>query len=148
MAQPFHERSIGSQLAVLATMMAAMGIPAGGIGLWAADAYIDQTYASDQDLKAVQENLNARVDQIAEVVGENTETVQATTKSVDSLTLVVLDIQIERLQGDIAELESEKRAQGAGWVESEERALRNAQQRLSDFKAQRDLLFARIITPT
>jgi hypothetical protein len=146
-ATPFHERSHLGQLLVLAGMLAAAGIPVGGTILWAADVRIDEKYATDEDLKAVQENLYIQIDGLADKVERNTDASTKTARSVDALTLSILDIQIADLEADIHQLEREKRQQGAAWVESEERALREAQRRLDDLQAQRAILFQRVISP-
>ena len=147
-ALKFHERSHLGQLAILVGMLAGTGIPIGGTLLWAADVRINEKYATDEDLKAVQENLNIQIEALAETVESNTEASSHTARSVDALTLSILDIQIAQLEAQIHQLEVEKRSQGATWVESEERALRESQRRLTDLQAQRAILFQRVISPT
>lgn len=117
----------------------------GGIALKASDQVIDDKYATDDDLRAVQETLTAQVTALAATVQTNTTTNKATTKSVDGLTLVVLDLQRKEIAAEIFRLEAEKREQGANWNQTEEKQLRDKQQALADLNTQRAALFARVI---
>ncbi len=139
------EKSAGVQLATIVTIV---GLVTGGMGslvLWAADAKIDEKYATDADLLAVQEVVQAQVETITTSVTENTTTVRATASSVDGLTLVVLGLQVDDLESEIVALEAEKRSEGAGWNERDENDLRNKQRALDDLMAQRQILLQRIL---
>ena len=143
----FSEHSGGIQLAQILGIMTFLFGVGGSFMLWAADMKIDEKYATDEDLLAVQETVTAQVTIITTSVEENTKTVQATASSVDGLVLVVLDIQISDLEEEIAALEREKREEAAAWNERDERNLRDRQKKLADLGVQRDALFARLITP-
>ncbi len=143
----FSEHSGGIQIAQLLTVMTFILGVGGSFMLWAADAKIDEKYATDADLLAVQETVTAQVTIITTSVEENTRTVRATANSVDGLVLVVLDIQISDLEDEITALETDKRKEAAGWNERDERNLRDRQKNLADLDVQRDALFSRLINP-
>ncbi len=143
----FSEHSGGIQLAQILGIMTLFFGVGGSFMLWAADQAIDDKYATDADLLAVQETVTAQVSQITTIVEENTRTVKATSNSVDGLVLVVLDIQISDLEDHITALELDKRNEAAAWNERDERNLRDRQKNLSDLDVQRDALFARLINP-
>lgn len=141
----FSEHSAGIQLTqIIGVMTFLLGV-GGSFMLWAADAKIDEKYATDADLLAVQEVVQAQVETITTSVTENTTTVRATASSVDGLTLVVLGLQIEDLEGEIVNLEAEKRQEAAAWSERDESDLRSKQRALSDLGAQRQILMQRIL---
>ncbi len=143
----FSEHSGGIQLAQLLGLMTLLFGAGGSFMLWAADAKIDEKYATDADLLAIQETVTAQVSTITTTVEANTATVKATANSVDGLVLVVLDIQITDLEDEIAALEADKRKDSAAWNERDERNLRDRQKKLSDLDVQRQTLFARLINP-
>ena len=141
----FSEHSAGIQLTqILGIMTFLLGV-GGSFMLWAADAKIDEKYATDADLLAVQEVVQAQVETITTSVTENTTTVRATASSVDGLTLVVLGLQVDDLESDIVNLEAEKREEGAAWNERDENDLRSKQRALDDLMAQRQILLQRIL---
>ena len=142
----FSEHSGGIQLAQILGIMTFLFGAGGSFMLWAADSKIDEKYATDADVLAVQETVEAQVTVITETVQENTTTVKATANSVDGLTLVVLGLQISDLEAEIAALEREKRDQGAGWNERDERNLRDRQRALEDFERQRGILLDRMLS--
>lgn len=144
----FSEHSGGIQLAQILGIMTLFFGVGGSFMLWAADQAIDDKYATDADLLAVQETVTAQVSQITTTVEENTRTVKATAHSVDGLVLVVLDIQISDLEDQITALELDKRKEAAAWNERDERNLRDRQKNLSDLDIQRDALFARLLDPS
>ena len=141
----FSEHSGGIQLAQILGIMTFLFGAGGSFMLWAADAKIDEKYATDEDVLAVQNAVEAQVTIIQETVTENTTTVRATANSVDGLTLVVLGLQISDLESEIIDLEAEKRAQAAGWNERDERRLRDHQRALEDFERQRSVLLNRLL---
>lgn len=141
----FSEHSAGIQLTQILGVMTFMLGVGGSFMLWAADAKIDEKYATDADLLAVQEVVQAQVETITTSVTENTTTVRATANSVDGLTLVVLGLQLGKLEEEVIALEAEKRAEGAGWNERDENSLRSRQRALSDLAAQRAVLMQRIL---
>ncbi len=143
----FSEHSGGIQIAQLLAVMTFVFGVGGSFIIWAADAKIDEKYATDADLLAVQETVTAQVEIITRSVEENTTTVRATASSVDGLVLVVLDIQISDLEDQINGLEADKRSDGAAWNERDERNLRDRQKNLADLGLQRQTLFARLINP-
>lgn len=141
----FSEHSAGIQLTQILGVMTFMLGVGGSFMLWAADAKIDEKYATDADLLAVQETVSAQVERITTSVTENTTTVRATASSVDGLTMVVLGLQISDLEGDIVNLEAVKRREAAAWNERDESDLRAKQRALSDLGAQRQILLQRIL---
>ena len=138
------EHGAGAQIGIILAIMTFLFGVGGSFVLWAADAKIDQKYATDADLLAVQLEVVAEVEKITTTVTENTTTVRATANSVDGLTLVVLGLQMSDLEGEIAALEADKRNQGAGWNERDERNLRDRQRALSDLELQRTALLNRL----
>lgn len=145
MLTKFNERSAIGQLAALAGIITALGIPIGGALLWAGDTIVDQKYATDADLASVQQVMTEQILDLKGAVETNTGAMAATGKSVDGLTLVVLDLQIDKIEAAIRADEREKRGQGAGWSEREEDTLRDKQKALADLTMQRGILFARVI---
>lgn len=141
----FSEHSGGIQLAqILGVMTLFFGV-GGSFMLWAADQAIDDKYATDADLLAVQQTTEKAVFEIKTAVEANTATVASTARSVDGLVLSILDVQIADAEDEIAALEADKRAEAAAWNERDERNLRDRQKGLSDLTVQRDALFARLI---
>ena len=141
----FSEASTISQLSQILGLVAVM-FTLFGAAFWAlADDQIDKKYATDEDLQAVQETVEAQVTVITETVQENTTTVRATATSVDGLTLVVLGLQITDLEEEISQLEREKREEGAAWNERDERNLRDRQRSLEDLERQRGILLNRLL---
>lgn len=141
----FSEQTSGAQWGTIATII---GLLFGGAGaaVWAAgDLIIDQKYATDADVKAVQEQVVQQVQQIKDTVELNTRTVQATSHSVDGLTLVVLDLRIRELQDVEFDMESEKTNAGSNWTTDDNRELLQLKKSLSDLNVQRDRLFQRIL---
>ena len=145
MMAKFSEASTVSQisqiLGLVAVMMTIFG--AGFIAL--ADQQIDKKYATDEDLLAVQQTVETQVETITKTVTENTRVVRATSNSIDGLALVVLGLQLSDLEAEISALEADKRAQGAGWNERDERNLRDRQRALSDLELQRTTLLERLV---
>lgn len=138
------EHGAGAQIGIILGIMTFFFGVGGSFMLWAADAAIDDKYATDEDLLAVQLEVVAEVEKITTTVTENTTTVRATANSVDGLTLVVLGLQMSDLEGEIAALEADKRAQGAGWNERDERNLRDRQRALGELELQRTALLNRL----
>ncbi len=141
----FSDHSAGIQITQILGVMTFMLGVGGSFMLWAADAKIDEKYATDADLLAVQETVSAQVERITTSVTENTTTVRATASSVDGLTLVVLGLQISDLESAIVNLEAEKRREAAAWNERDENDLRAKQRALNDLGAQRQILMQRIL---
>lgn len=141
----FSEHSGGIQLAQILGIMTFLFGAGGSFMLWAADAKIDEKYATDEDLLAVQQTTTAQVEIITKSIQENTTTVRATASSVDGLTMVVLGLQLTDLEGEISALEREKRDQGAAWNERDERNLRDRQRSLEDLERQRSIILDRIL---
>lgn len=139
------EHGAGAQIGIILGIMTFIFGVGGSFMLWAADAKIDEKYATDADLLAVQETTSAQVEVITRTVQENTTTVKATASSVDGLTLVVLGLQLTDLESEIAALEREKRNQGAGWNERDERNLRDRQRSLEDLERQRSIIMDRVL---
>lgn len=147
MKQPkgLQDRGLFAQLSIISGLIVAIGTPMWGAVIWASDQAIDDKYATDKDLAGVQESIGNHVNTIDKAVTANTETVEATAKSVDSLALVVLDLQRKELADEIYLLEQEKREQGANWNQNEEAELRDKQQALADLNTQRSALFNRVM---
>lgn len=141
----FTEHGAGKQLGILAAMMGIIGTPVGGLILYAADAKLDEKYATDSDVLAVQQTVETQVTSIKTTVELNTKTVRATAASVDGLTLIVMDLQIDKVEGEIRNLERDKRQDGAAWNERDEDSLRDKQKALNDLNLQRGILFQRLI---
>jgi len=141
----FSEHSGGIQLAQILGVMGFIFGVGGSFMIWAADAKIDEKYATDADLLAVQQTTSAQVTVLTTTVQENTTTVKATASSVDGLTLVVLGLQMTDLESEVSALEKEKRDQGAGWNERDERNLRDRQRSLSDLERQRGIILDRLL---
>ncbi len=141
----FTDQSAGRQWGIIVTII---GVVFGGLGaaVWSAgDTVIDLKYATDEDVKAVQETVVQQFEAIQATVQANTKTVAATSSSVDGLTLVVLDLRIRDLEDDLIDLESEKLNAGDNWTARDERTMRDRDKALADLKVQRDRLFTRIL---
>ena len=145
MMAKFTELSQGIQWSSLAGIVAFLTGAFGSIMLWAADSKIDEKYATDEDLKMVQEQVVAQVEVITRTVQQNTRTVQATASSVDGLTLVVLDLRIRDLDEELVKLERSKRNSPNDWGERDELNLRDREKAVADLKIQRDRIFTRIL---
>ena len=141
----FSEQRATVQWSTLAGIIAFITGSFGAIALWAADKKIDEKFATDEDVKAVQEQVVSQVELITKTVETNTKTVQATASSVDGLTLVVLDLRIRDLDEELIRLERAKEREPGAWSERDERNLRDREKALADLKLQRDTLFTRII---
>ena len=144
-AQKFTDQTAGKQWSAIIGIIA---VVFGGFGaaVWSAgDTVIDLKYATDEDVKAVQETVVQQFTAIQQTVQANTKTVQATSSSVDGLTLVVLDLRIRDLEDDLIDLEAEKINSGANWTARNERTMRDRDKALADLKVQRDRLFTRIL---
>ena len=141
----FSEHSGGIQVAQIIGIMTLFFGVGGSFMLWAADQAIDDKYATDEDLLAVQQTTETAVFEIKTAVEANTATVASTARSVDGLVLSILDVQIADAEDEIAALEADKRAEAAAWNERDERNLRDRQKGLADLTVQRDALFARLI---
>jgi len=141
----FSEHSGGIQIAQILGIMTFLFGAGGSFMLWAADQKIDEKYATDEDLQAVQMTTSAQVEVITRTVEENTTTVKATASSVDGLTMVVLGLQISDLEEEVSLLEAEKRREGAGWNERDERNLRDRQRSLEDLERQRGIILDRML---
>ncbi len=142
----FTDQSAGKQWSAIIGIIA---VVFGGFGaaVWSAgDTVIDLKYATDADVKAVQETVVQQFEAIQTTVQANTKTVQATSSSVDGLTLVVLDLRIRDLEDDLIDLEADKVAAGSSWTARNERTMRDRDKALADLKVQRDLLFTRILS--
>jgi hypothetical protein len=146
MQKKFSEQSTGTQWGTIATIIALLF---GGFGaaIWAAgDNVIDQKYATDDDLRSVQEQFVQQFNAALATVEQNTATLKSTAASVDGLTLVVLDLRIRDLEGIKFDLESEKTNAGANWNSGDERELVGLRKSLSDLNTQRDRLFERVLS--
>ena len=141
----FSEASTVSQISQILGLVAVFMTLFGAALFALADQQIDQKYATDADLLAVQTTVQMQVETITTTVQENTKTVRATSNSVDGLALVVLGLQISDLDDDIIDLEAEKRADGAAWNERDERNLRDRQRALADLEIQRTMLLERLV---
>ncbi len=142
----FTDQSAGKQWSAIIGIIA---VVFGGFGaaVWSAgDTVIDLKYATDADVKAVQETVVQQFEAIQKTVQLNTKTVQATSSSVDGLTLVVLDLRIRDLEDDLIDLEADKALAGSAWTARNERGMRDRDKALADLKVQRDLLFTRILS--
>lgn len=145
MPKKFSEASFLSQLGQIFAVVGGF-MTLFGAALWAlADQQIDEKYATDEDLQAVQETVAAQVTRIEETVTENTTTVRATASSVEALALAVLGLQISDLEEEISQLEADKRREGAAWNERDERNLRDRQRALDDLNRQRSALLDRLV---
>lgn len=141
----FSEASTVSQLSQILGLVAVMFTLFGAAFYALADQQIDNKYATDEDLAAVQMQVVTQVETITTTVQENTKTVRATANSIDGLALVVLGLQVSDLEEEISLLESEKREEGAAWNERDERNLRDRQRALGDLELQRSTLLERLV---
>lgn len=141
----FSEASTVSQMSQLLGLVAVFMTIFGAAFIALADQQIDQKYATDEDLAAVQAQVVIQVETITKTVQENTKVVRATSNSVDGLALVVIGLQISDLEDTIINLEAEKRKEGAGWNERDERNLRDRQRALSSLEIQRTALLERLV---
>lgn len=140
----FSEASTVSQISQILGLVAVFMTLFGAALFALADQQIDEKYATDEDLQAVQVTVAAQVTRIEETVTTNTKTVQATATSVDALVLSVLGLQISDLEEEIVDLERQKRADAAGWNERDETHLRDRQRSLADLELQRNALLQRL----
>ena len=143
--QKFTDQSAGRQWTAIFLII---GVVFGGFGaaVWSAgDTIIDLKYATDADVKAVQELVVQQFNAIQTTVQANTKTVQATSSSVDGLTLVVLDLRIRDLEDDLIDLEAEKIRVGTSWTPRNERTIRDRDKALADLLIQRERLFTRLL---
>ena len=145
MTTKFSEASTVSQISQILGLVAVMFGLFGAAFYALADQTIDKKYATDEDVLAVQQSVEAQVTVITTSVEENTKVVRATANSVDGLALVVLGLQISDLEEEIVEFEREKREHAAGWNERDERNLRDRQRALADLEVQRGALMNRLI---
>ncbi len=145
MTKKISEQSGGQQLASILGIVALVVALFGSISLIAADAVIDDKYATDADLKAVQETVAAQVGRIEVAVNKNTTAVTATAGSVDGLTLVVMDLQIDKVEEELRAMDRDKRTAPSSWSERDEDQMRDKQKALADLNTQREILFARLI---
>ena len=141
----FSELSLLGQLATIGGMVSAIWAVVGSFAIWAADTKINEKYATDEDLANVQQRVEIEVTTITTTVETNTRTVARVAKSVDALTLSILDIGIKDTSDELYAMEKNKRSQGAAWNEREEATLRDRQQHLADLQAQRNLIFKRLL---
>ena len=145
MMAKFSEASTVSQMSQILGLVAVFMTLFGAAFFALADQQIDQKYATDADVLAVQQSVEAQVTVITTSVEENTKVVRATASSVDGLALVVIGLQISDLEEIIIDLEAEKREDGAGWNERDERTLRDRQRALSSLEIQRTALLERLV---
>lgn len=141
----FSEASTVSQMSQLLGLVAVFMTIFGAAFIALADQQIDQKYATDEDLAAVQAQVVIQVETITKTVQENTKVVRATSNSVDGLALVVIGLQVSDLEDTIINLEAEKRREAAAWNERDERNLRNRQRALSSLEIQRTALLERLV---
>ena len=139
--KPLQERTLFGQLSIMAGLISALGIPMWAFVAWASDKYIDEKYATDAEILLVQADVKA----VTKTVDNTNTALEQTVKSVDGLTLAVLDLQRKELADEIYILEQRKRAEGANWNQNEEAELRDKQQVLADLNTQRTALFKRVI---
>ena len=141
----FSDQSSGIQWSTIGAIIAVITGGLGAAVLWAADARINEKYATDEDVRAVQETTSQQFKSISETVQSNTKFVRQVGDSVDGLTLVVLDIQIEELDDELVDLEAEKANAGVNWSTRDEQDYRAKTVQLSRLRQQRDKLFDRIL---
>lgn len=141
----FSEASTVSQMSQLLGLVAVFMTIFGAAFIALADQQIDQKYATDEDLAAVQAQVVIQVETITKTVQENTKVVRATSNSVDGLALVVIGLQVSDLEDTIINLEAEKRKEAAAWNERDERNLRDRQRALSSLEIQRTALLERLV---
>ena len=141
----FTDQSAGRQWSAIFGIIAVV-FSGFGAAVWSAgDTIIDLKYATDADVKAVQELVVQQFNAIQTTVQANTKTVQATASSVDGLTLVVLDLRIRDLEDDLIDLEAEKIRVGTSWTPRNERTIRVRDKALADLLIQRERLFTRLL---
>ena len=136
----FTDQSSIAQLGSILVLITMVTTLFGTVVLLAADQIIDRKYASDADLKAVQEEFAHQVVGLADSVNENTKVSRETARSVHALTLTLVTIQIRDLEHTVRQLESEKVAQGVQWSTAAERTLRDMQRSVMDLGVQRKRL--------
>lgn len=136
----FSDLSVGRQFL---TILAFMGVSGSGIMtafLWAADHKINEKYATDADLRMVQQHMHQEMKSIKRVLEANTLSVTSLSSSVESLGLTVTDLQVSKVEADIAQL-----AAKVGLSSHERKYLKSLQNRLNNLRVQRDALFRRSI---
>jgi hypothetical protein len=136
----FTEQSTMGQFGVILGLIAMMTTLFGGVALLAADQAIDQKYATDSDVKAVQEQFAHQVGALSSSVNENTKVSREMSRSVHALTLTMVTIQIRDLEQTVRQLKSEKVAQGVQWSTAAERTLSDMQRTVMDLGVQRQRL--------
>jgi hypothetical protein len=112
-------------IGVIATFLAGGG---GSMIVWGAD----QRYAQKED-----------IDELAEIVEDNSEAQLATVSSVDVLLIQVLDIRVEELETEIRDLEDKDDAEGLS--SAEEGLLADTRRELADLRAERTATLQRIL---
>lgn len=137
----FSERTVWGQMGIIFSLCATMGVPAGLIVITAADAKIDSKYATDTDLETLQEQLSRQMASVQESVEENTGEVKVALASMDSLSMMVLDIQIATLEDTISRLDATR----SEWSRAEEQIYREKRRALEDSERQRQELYGRIL---
>lgn len=142
----FSEQGAGVQWSTIGAIIAVVTGGLGGAVLWAADARINEKYATDDDVRAIQQTTSNQVKRIEETVRSNTKFVRQVGDSVDGLTLVVLDIQIEELDDELVELEAEKENSAINWTTRDEQDYRAKILNIERLRQQRDKLFDRILS--
>lgn len=119
------ELSKPKEYAILGAIFVFLSGGGGTFAVWAAD----QRYAQKQD-----------IEDLKDVVDDNTEAQNATIASVDILLVQVLDIRVEELETEIRDLERKDELTTA-----EETLLANDRRALDDAKAERSATLARIL---
>lgn len=119
------ELSRPQEYAILGAIFVFLSGGGGTFAVWAAD----QRYAQKQD-----------IEDLKDVVEENSEAQDATVASVDILLVQILDIRIDELESEIRELEADDELTNA-----EEGLLAERRRELADSQAERNATLERIL---
>lgn len=138
--KPFKEKSSLTQISALLGIISLISVPL----LWMADQHLDSKFATDKDIERVQKTVASQLRQINNSVYENTQSVKQTIHSLDSISLIVLEIQITQTEEQTRELRQAKIRQANNWSKREERDLRDHEKTLRDLNTQRNVLFSRL----
>jgi hypothetical protein len=141
----FHEKTPKGQIATLLAMMSMLGLPAGSIIVLGAEAKLDTVYQTDAEATAVHTAIQTKVAELSDTVEANTAALGRTVKSVDALTLTVIELQIHKIEEEVVHLERSKQDHPASWTTRNERNLNDKRRSLGDLTRQRQSLFDRVV---
>lgn len=130
---------IGQFFSVLAMIGISGSVVLSGL-LWAADVRINQKYATDQDLANIKTTVNKKLGDLENAVRTNTDAIQEIPKSINTLMLGVITLQISDIERVISEMEQRQNS----WTSTDAATFREKKRALRDLNTQRDSLISRI----